>query len=538
MKTSEAAALTGVYPLRISRQSRRSFLQLASLGAADLCLDPQHLLGAPSATPSALITTSFGTLRGETSPDGIHIFRGVPFAQPPVGPLRFRPPLPPEPWTGTRDATAFAAAATQPGDIHSGEDCLYLNIWSPAKTGSHPVFVWIHGGGYTGGRASAPIFHGSSFAREGIVLVTVAYRLGVFGFMDLEPLLGPSFADSGNNAIRDLIAALHWVQGNITAFGGDPARVTVGGESAGAKAAAALMATPEARTLFHSVISESGGGERVLTHAEAATVAHSFGDAWRRDHPASSSATDIFDDLLAAPARSLIETQGRVIEASSIHFPFRPEIHTEGGRILLPARPVDLVTAGSAKGKRLLIGSNRDESALFLGPHPSADPTPQDLGNLSLARFNEVFARYTALYPDMPAYQRRIRAVTAEEYWIPSVRLADAHTHAGGTTWMYRLDFSEPTGKYATEAYHSIDLGLVWNKLDGAEQADAAAQQLAHAMHAAWCAFIRGEAPAAAGLPTWPEYHPSTRATMILSRNSHVDQQPLEAELRLWDDIL
>ena len=197
---------------------------------------------------SAVVKTRSGDLRGETV-DGVRVFRGIPFAQPPVGELRFRPPVEVKPWTGVRPAIRFAPEAMQPAEvgIARSEDCLYLNVWAPEGKGPFPVFVWIHGGGFTGGRATAPIFDGAGFARDGVVLVTVAYRLGVFGFMDLGPVLGGAYAGSGNNAMRDLVAALRWVQGNIAAFGGDPGRVTVGGESAGAKATAALMAIPEAQ---------------------------------------------------------------------------------------------------------------------------------------------------------------------------------------------------------------------------------------------------------------------------------------------------
>ena len=512
--------------------TRRSFLSQTSL-AATCALLPRSLSASAVSAP-ALVTTPLGKLRGVSSPEAIRNFRGIPFAQPPVGPLRFQPPQPPKPWPDTRDATRFAAAAMQPDEpsIPQSEDCLYLNIWCPNTPGPHPVFVWIHGGGYTGGQAFAPIFDGTPFANEGIVLVTVAYRLGVFGFMDLSPLLGPAYADSANNALRDLVQSLHWVQQNISAFGGDPDRVTIGGESAGAKATAALMALPEAQSFFHSAISESGGGERILTQTQAADVSHTFGDLWRREHPVTSTT---FDDLRTAPARALIDTQQRVIVQSDIHFPFRPQI---GPGSLLPQRPVDLVTTGISHGKRLLIGSNRDESALFLGPHPAADPLQRDLGNLPLARFNQVFARYADLYPGMPEDQRRIRAVTAEEYWVPTVRLADAHTRAGGAAWMYRLDFAQSTGRMADEAFHSEDLGFVWNKLNKTEAADPAAQQLALSMHAAWCAFLRGETPSAPHLPPWPEYNPTTRPTMILNKESRIEQQPSEPELRLWNGIL
>ncbi len=487
---------------------------------------------APIGGSPLLLSTPQGRLRGEVV-DSIRVFRGIPFAQPPIGPLRFRPPVAPKRWAGVRDATRFAPAAMQPRDlgVQHSEDCLYLNVWTPSGTGPFPVFVWIHGGGYTGGRSSAPIFDGTVFARDNIVVVTVAYRLGVFGFLDLEPLLGASYADSANNAMRDLVASLEWVHQNIAAFGGDPTRVTVGGESAGAKATAAIMAVPEARGLFHSAISESGGGERVCTHAQATEVAEAYGTLWRGQQPANGHT---LKSLLTAPADALIATQTRLTASYPLHFPLRPE----SGGSYLPERPVDLVAAGSSAGKRLLIGSNRDESALFIGTRPATDPTASDLGNLSLARFDQVFPEYKAIYPEMTAEQRRIQAVTAEEYWVPSVRLASAHAANGGATWMYRLDYTKPSGRMANEAYHSLDLSLIWKNLDAVEATDTAAVALSHQMHEAWVSFIDGNPPAAQGLPHWSEYHPDTRSTMILSAQSHIEQRPNEAELQLWKHVL
>jgi para-nitrobenzyl esterase len=516
-------------PQQRHNTTRRSFLQQGTAAAAALVLHSATLFASSTDT---VVSTPSGKLRGEIA-DNIRIFRGVPFAEPPIGPLRFRAPVPAKRWKGTRAATAFSAAPFQPNQpkILQSEDCLYLNLWAPTGKGPFPVFVWIHGGGYTGGQSFAPIFDGTVFAQQGILVVTVAYRLGVFGFMDLAPLLGPSYADSANNALRDLTTALEWVHANVAAFGGDPTRVTVGGQSAGAKATAALMAIPQAARLFQSAISESGGGERVLTLDQATDIAHTYGSLWRDTHPQAASS---FSDLLTASPASLIATQSRVIAASKLHFPFRPET----GGPLLSKRPTDLVAASSSTGKRLLIGTNRDESASFIGPHPATDPTSQDLGNLDLTRFNQVFAQYAALYPDMPESQRRIRAVTAEEYWVPSVRLADAFSRTGGDTWMYRLDYAEATGAQAGEAHHSLELGLVWEKLDRIEANDPAAPPLSQQLHQAWVAFIQGQAPTAPNLPSWTKYNPDTRPTMILSAQSHIEDKPNDAELQLWSSVL
>ena len=511
--------------------TRRHFLQQSTAAIATLALAPSALAAAPAET---LLTTPSGKLRGETA-NGVRIFRGIPFAAPPIGPLRFRPTAPLQPWKGIREATAFAPPAmqsTQPaGSTTMSEDCLYLNVWAPTGKGPYPVFVWIHGGSFTGGSSSTPISDGTLFAQQNIVHVTVAYRLGVFGFMDLSPLLGPGYTDSGNNALRDLIASLQWVNQNIAAFGGDPNRVTVGGESAGAKATAALIAIPQANKLFQSAISESGGGERIVTQAQAIQFSHDYGTLWRSNH--SSSATT-YNDLLSAPPADLIKTQTRLVAPTSFHFPFR----SEAGGTLLPQRPVDMIAASSSSGKRLLIGTNRDESAAFIGPHPTSDPTGRDLGNLTLDRFDEVFEQYKTIYPGMTDAERRIRAVTAEEYWVPSVRLAEANTKAKGATWMYRLDYTKPTGRYAGKAYHSLDLSLIWEQLDADEKADPASAPLSLLMHEAWVSFINGNPPAAPHLPQWPQYNPETRATMLLSVQPRIEENPFDSELELWNGVL
>jgi para-nitrobenzyl esterase len=508
--------------------SRRRFTANASLAALALGNAPLRALAGSGSIP---LRTPSGPLRGEQAA-GVSAFRGVPFAEPPIGPLRFRAPVAVKPWVAERDATHFRAAAMQSdaSGVEQSEDCLYLNIWTPAGSSGHrgpsPVYVWIHGGGFTGGNAFEPMFDGTVLAQEGIVCVTVAYRLGVFGFLDLEPLLGAEYAGSANNALRDLMTALAWIQRNIEAFGGDPTRVTIGGESAGAKLTDILMGIPSARPLFQQMISESGGAERVFTRAQCESVAHGFGDAWRAQNGDTL--------VLSAPAEALIETQKQFIAAWPYHFPLRCEI--DGA--LLPLRPVESIAAGSSRGKRLLLGTNRDESAAFLGPHPTKNPGAANLGNLSVSDFDSVYRKYPALYPEMTAEQLRIRAVTAEEYWIPSLRVADAHIKGGGTAFVYRLDFAETSGYYKGYAFHSLDVRLVWDQpLATVENAQAEAD-LAHEMHHAWLMFLRGEAPAAAGVPTWPVYNVQTRPTLVFDAQNRVEQRPQEAELRLWDGVL
>jgi len=506
--------------------SRRQFLTQSALAAS--ALYSRGLFARQPSTPP-IVQTKLGPIRGLRA-DGARVFRGVPFAQPPIGPLRFRPPLQPTPWPTERDATEFPASAMQTGEsgVRHSEDCLYLNLWAPEGKGPFPVFVWIHGGGFTGGHAFEPVYDGAQFAREGIVCITVAYRLGVFGFLDLEPLLGSEYAGTANNALRDLIASLEWVRDNVADFGGDPARVTIGGESAGAKLTDILMGIPSAQPLFHQMISESGGAERVWSAPNAAAVAKGFGDAWHTATSLDASA------LRTACADTIIPIQKEFLETWPQHFPLRAEVDGT----LIPRLPIETIAAGSTRGKRLLIGTNHDESALFVGPHPLHDATVKDLGNLTLSAFTQVYDRYKSIYPDMTDEQRRIRALTAEEYWIPTIRVADAHLQAGGTAFMYQLDFSEASGRLSGYAYHSLDVGLVWDKphLAVTNATDEAA--IAHQMHTTWSAFIRGENPAAPGLPVWPVYNLDERPTLILDRLSHVQPLLQNDELHLWDHKL
>ena len=503
--------------------TRREFV---AGGAAAALLSQRRGLWAQSASVvnAGVVRTPLGALRGVVIED-VRVFRGVPFAEPPVGTLRFRPTVKLKAWGAERNATRFAAAAMQAGEagVAKSEDCLYLNVWTPQDAVALPVFVWIHGGGFTGGDAFAPIFDGTEFARAGVIVVTVAYRLGVLGFVEMEPLLGAAYAGSANNAVRDLICALRWVKDNIEAFGGDPTRVTVGGESAGAKLTDVLMGIPEAEGLFAQMISESGGAERVWSKENAHAVARGYADVWGKGAAI----------LKTAPVEELITAQERFLRGWPEHFPLRPEVD---GR-LVPRLPVETIAAGSTQGKRLLIGTNREESALFVGPHPQT-VTAADLGNLSLGQFQKVFEQYAATYPAMSVEQLRIRAVTAEEYWVPSVRVADAQVRGGGRAWMYRLDFRPGSGRLKGEAYHSEDLGLVWDRPNEAIANAAAETVLAKQMHAAWVAFIKGGTPGAEGLPEWPEYTVEARATMVLDTVSRVEERPLEAELRLWDGVL
>lgn len=502
--------------------NRRQFV----VGSAATMAWTRWAHAAEAAAASGLeVEAPCGALRGELR-EGVRVFRGVPFAEPPVGRLRFHPPRRMKRWSGVREATKFAAAPVQPDakEVAQSEDCLYLNVWAPENVSKPlPVFVWIHGGGFTGGYSFESMYDGAGFARDGVVCVTIAYRLGALGFLDMAPLLGGSYAGSANNALRDVIAALEWVQRNIAAFGGDPQRVTVGGESAGAKLTDLLMGVPEAEPLFAQMISESGGAERIWPRPRAEEIARGFGAMW------SAKKGRTIGELKDADPHAIIEVQQRLMREWPAHFPLRAEID---GKLIRQA-PLMTIREGSTHGKRLLLGTNRDESAMFLGPHPAKDPAAKDLGNMTVEEFRPIAQRYAEFYPEMDPETRRIRSVTAEEYWLPSVRVAEAHVTGGGTAFVYRLDYREPGGRYPGLAFHSLDVRFVWEHLAKVNVSDDD-RRFARAVHRAWVAFIKGEAPQADGLPEWPEYTLKTRSTMLLDRVSRVQDGPQAEELAAW----
>lgn len=501
--------------------TRRNFLGQAGLAAFAL---QGGLLHALENTASATVHAPCGTLRGERN-GAVRVFRGIPFAEPPVGALRFRAPEPAKPWKGEREATRFAAAAMQSKTgFAQNEDCLSLNVWAPEGKGPFPVFFWIHGGGFVGGRAFDPRIDGAIFAQAGIVCVTVAYRLGVFSFLNMEPLLGSSYAGSSNNGVRDLICALGWVQKNIAAFGGDPRQVSIGGQSAGAKLTCILMGTPSAHGLFHQMVSESGGADRVHSHQESERVAEGFGRVWKEMGGSPH-------ELLTAPAGKLIEAQERFMASWPQHFPLRAAVD---GR-LLPRFPLESIASGSTRGKRLLIGTMHDESAAFIGPHPAHDPVASDLGSMALEPFLEKYKKYRELYPQMSDELRRIRAVTAEEYWIPSLQVVEAHMRGGGEAWMYRFDATEDAGHQRGLAPHSFDMRFFWKQPSDKRLDTEEKNRLAHRAHATWAAFLRGKTPAAEGLPVWPRYSRQKRETMLFNTESRVEERPAEAERKLWE---
>ena len=453
-----------------------------------------------------------GALRG-SGQDGVRTFLGVPYAEPPVGELRFRAPRPVRPWSGERDATKWAARAPQPEltgrGVTGDEDCLYLNVYAPSSPGSYPVLVWIHGGG---GVMGAPHqFDGSAFARRGVVVVTVAYRLGVLGMLHL-----PGVADS-NLSLRDQVAALEWVRGNVGAFGGDPDRVTLAGQSNGGRTVGTLLAVPATRGLVRQAIVQSGTGVGSVVHTPAEGAAVASAVLSELDAPP--------DDLATLPVRRILEAQQRVSAVSGTKVTYRVVVGDE----LLPERPLDGV-----REVPLLIGTTADEEDLFSWLQ-SGGAKLLGVGSTMLgpAEIEKAVAAYAALL-DWPEDQIRNRALTAGDWWIPAIRFAEKQPDA----WMYRLDWRiAPRGR-GLGAPHGLDLPLVfddirnknWRFLFAGRTFPAERMQaMATEMFDAWVRFV------ATGDPGWPRYTPADRVTRLFDDVSTTVSDPDRDQRLLWE---
>ncbi len=503
------------------------------------------------------VQTRCGRLRG-VDVEGVRVFRGIRYARPPRGALRFRPPERPEPWTGTLDATTPGPAAPQvrlPGlpfaslaARRTGEDCLSLNVFTPGlDDGRRPVLVWIHGGGFLVGSGSTPLYDGRALARRGdVVVVTINYRLGVFGFLDLTSIFGPELKESSNLGLRDQIAALEWVRENIEGFGGDPRNVTLFGQSAGAMSVAALLAAPRARGLFHRAIAQSGAADHVLDRDEAAEVAHTV-LAELGGPPADP------DSLGRIPVERILQAQHRIMRRLSDPDRLMVYLPSVDGDVL-PSQPLDALRAGKGSSVPLLLGTMLDEWKLFR-------IVDRNLFAVSDGDLLERVERVLSSYPAAPAphvavgeYRSALRergartgarAVweafqSARVFHHPAARLAEAHAASGGTSYADLFTWRPPALRRSLGACHALDLPFLWGftrhpLLAPLTGLDRSAPRLSRAMQTAWTAFGRSGRPGSSKLPAWEPYEPSRRSTMILGRSCSLDPAPLEAERRLWE---
>ncbi|WP_406175036.1 carboxylesterase/lipase family protein [Streptomyces sp. NBC_00996] len=470
-----------------------------------------------------VVHTRSGVVRG-ISFDGVRAWRGIPYARPPVGDLRWAAPQRETPWQGIRDGGRFGNRAPQQpsqalnlgygegadADTPMDEDCLYLNVCTPDVPGGSrlPVQVWIHGGGYVVGSGPEHFGDGAAVARRGVVVVTFNYRLGALGMLNLAALLGRQENCAANNTLRDQIAALRWVRENIPAFGGDPGNVTVHGVSAGGKSVVNLMATPAAKGLFHGAIVQSGGDHV----AEPDTTA----DLARRFTGLLGLSDGDLGCLRDVPATELLAAQLALSEGTRATWTWRPTI--DGG--LLPQRPTRALSLGRAAGIPLLIGSTGNEA----GGYHLMDPTAREY---TAAVRQEIFgpdadhaaAMYAALYPNATREETDRMFMSDERYGAPTLQIADAQSrHA--PVWHYRFTGPAPGQPSEFRMFHGTDIPYAWGLLE--DSGDPGVAALCRGILDAWTAFRYRAVPYSPHLPAWPEYDRVTRATMVLGTAPHI----------------
>ena len=509
-----------------------------------------------------IVATTAGNIRGIEKMDCLQ-FRGVPFAAPPVGDRRWKAPQPHEGWDDVRDATEFGpicpqvagtmeqltAVRREPNPM--SEDCLTLNVFTPvADDARRPVMVWIHGGGFSTGSGRLPWYYGHNFTRDGVVIVTINYRLNVFGFLELGELFGDAFADSGNLGIKDQIAALEWVRDNIAAFGGDPDNVTIFGESAGGGSVGTLLGAPSAKGLFHKAIPQSGAAHWSHSPEVATRVAGRFLEAVdvRPGDVGSLTAlsAERIEEAVASLGQSLVSENAELFgpDYTGFALAFQP---VWGGEIM-PRPAIDAVADGSSADIPTLVGTNKEEWKLFtLGAQPGQGRARavRPLRNLCQRQgrsVEEIVTAYERVSGAQNELDLRNVMETDRVFRIPAVRLAEAQVANGAPTWMYRFDWQSTAFNGTFGACHALEIPFVFDNLDapGVDifTGGSAPQTLATNVHAAWVAFAKTGDPNADVLPDWPGYDTDRRATMLFDTECAVADDPDAETRRLWDGLL
>ena len=484
------------------------------------------------------VITRYGRIRGRLR-ESVASFLGIPYAASPTGPLRFRPPAPPQAWDGIRETDRFSATPPKPRyappfdvllpepDI-PGDDWLTVNVWTPdpGRAGL-PVMVWIHGGAFSNGNSAIPMYGGHAFARDGVVMVSLNYRLGIDGFALLPDA-------PANRGLLDQIAALEWVRDNIAAFGGDPGNVTVFGESAGAMSVTTLLSLPRAQGLFAKAITQSGAAQAAADPADAALVSKELGLALGREATAASLAEVGLPDLIQAhvAVRDALFSQpdpgrfGASIVASTMAF--IPVVDGD----LIAAHPLTAIMAGAGSSVPLLTGTTTDEYRLFLVPTGIADyVTAEGLaGVLALLGIGPaVEDLYRANRPLSSPGDVLAAVLTDRFFRLPALAVTEARAGPAPT---YMYEFAWPSPVHGLGACHSLEIPFVFDNLS-AEGADLALgptppAALADRVHAAWLAFARNDDPG------WPAFDGTCPVMVFGDPRGGVQADPRGDERRIW----
>jgi para-nitrobenzyl esterase len=491
------------------------------------------------------VTTASGAVEGFTR-DGVNRWRSIPYARPPVGPLRFRAPQPVEPWSGVRPCHSYGACAPQHRSYTMtglgrfqpmSEDCLTLNVVTPRWDGPAPggeplpVMVFIHGGGYILGSSATPLYDGAALARRGCVYVSVNYRLGPLGCLDLSSLSTPETPIEGNLFLRDIVLALRWVRDNIGVFGGDPGNVTIFGESAGAHAVATLLAVPDADGLFHQAISQSPASGMVSTQEAAAKVADRFVD--KLGVPRSRGART----AMTAPPADMVRVMGSLMGYAARDMVGASAFGPTCGDDFLPLEPFDAMRKGLALKVPLIVGTNADEGRLFTRFLKILPTTEHAIERVLAHTPPEVRERILSAYPHYPDPKACVEFGGDMIFSTAAWQIAEAHAKLA-PTYVYRYDFAPRTlhwtGFGATHATELLAVFGIYRSRVGAVLTagvdQRAAVKVSHQVQTRWNEFARTGVPG----DDWPVYNREERPVLVFDRHTHVEYDPHTLRRQAW----
>jgi para-nitrobenzyl esterase len=531
-----------------SQSSRRTFVKQAALSLAATRAGFWSRI-ASADTGGAVATTSAGRVRG-TVDGSVNIFKGIQYGGPTSGRNRFMPPSKPTPWTDTRDALAYGPTAPQvlsrarrTGIPAEGEDCLVLNVFTPALGAGRgrPVMVWLHGGGFSYGSGSDAILDGTSLARTSdVVVVTINHRLNVFGYTYLGEAAGSDFALSGGAGMLDIVAALQWVRENIDRFGGDPNLVTIFGQSGGGRKVATLMAMPGAKGLFHRAIIESGAVLRLTTKDDAARTTEML-------LAELGIAKDQARELQNVPMARLLAADAAVAAKIPSREPgMTANSPTVDGKAI-PAHPWDPAGPALSAGIPLMIGYARTEETLYDRPTP--ETLALDEAGLKLRAGtrlggdpDRVIEAFRKAHPGATPWDLWILIATDHPRGTYSRELAKRKAvQAGAPAFLYRFDWETPEGGGHMRSPHTIEIPFVFNNIKIAGPLISKmpeAYELATKVSASWVAFARTGNPNTASLPKWPAYSAAARDTMLFNNTSRVEQDPDREPRLVMEQVL
>jgi para-nitrobenzyl esterase len=456
-----------------------------------------------------------------------------------------QPPQTVPAWHGERDATACGPtvpkgdyppqyASLFPEVVIAGEECMNLNVWTPVTNATGlPVLVWIHGGSFMNGSGSVGAYNGAAFARDGVVCVTINYRLAAEGFLCLDDGIA-------NLGLLDQLAALQWVQANISAFGGDPGRVTVAGESAGAMSVTTLLSMPQAGGLFTQAIAQSGAAAHTLPWDEARMVSGYLADALGVPADRDSIKAVPLEKLVQAASELVVEVQTAPDPAKwgQLALSLLPFAPTVDGTVV-PQAPLPAMAAGQGSDVRLLIGSNRDEARLFFVAPGSIDLIDDVVLERAAGAYGlsaDSLAVYRANRPGASAGDILAAVITDWFFTIPAIRVAEARTEAGSApTWTYRFDYPAPADNHRFGACHGVEVPFVFDTISDEDLhpliGDTPSQAVADQAHKAWVDFITH------GDPGWAAYNTASRTTGLISDHINAIGDPAASERVCWDGI-